>query len=151
MIDTLHRAGIEVILCSPTQAFLGVNKDYISTYAKSCKVISTQKNVFFIDMFEEFNKFILAGNQPFNIVGDDTHLVASDYHILADIILANCLIPSTPINAKTKELIPAVSNSVFTNVSNKYKNTLVPTGAALILDKTVTGKFIRVGLYCTSR
>jgi lysophospholipase L1-like esterase len=138
---------IEVVLCTPTQAFMGAKRNDIINFSEKVRQIAILNTTSFVNMFEEFRLLNESNYIPLNILGDDTHLRAEDYYILADIILANVLVPFTITNVKNELIVPATSNNVFTVGTNKYKDSKMLTGCLLNLKNTNVNDTIKIAVY----
>lgn len=147
MVKTCIDNGIEIILCSPTQAFLGSYRNDIKAYSEKCKKVAELNNTSFIDMFEEFRLLNESNYIPLNIAGDDTHLKTTDYYILADIVLSNILVPFTINNLKNDLIIPSLSNNVFTVGTDKYKDVQILTGGLFNLKSANANDTIKLAIY----
>lgn len=143
---------IDVILCSPTQAY-GNNvplRTKLPIYRKVVEMVASAYNVMFVDTYKMGEEIYEGGDVLPNLVGDETHFADSNYNLLADVVCAHALVPATFLrNDISKDvIIPALSNNVVANVANKYKDAInFETGGFAWLKKSIPTEYVKCPIY----
>lgn len=127
LIGLAKSAGIEIILMSPTPTLQKTESSVASVkqinmqimeYAQIAKSLAESKNVFFVDIQQEFLDLFYKHNvfKPTDIINADfTHL--NSYKLIANVIIKN-LMASSSLQITGEQKIMAVGSPyVYTNIT----------------------------------